>query len=336
MAAVEDLATKVGTRQACQVLGVPRAAVYRRRGRLEGPPPPRPRPTPPLALKADERQKVLDLLHSDRFVDSSPRQIYATLLDEGTYLCSERTFYRVLAAEGEVRERRDQLRHPAYQKPELLATEPNQVWSWDITKLLGPTKWTYYYLYVILDIYSRFVTGWMLAEAERANLAEELIKQTLERHQIASGQLILHADRGSSMTSRPVALLLADLGVTKTHSRPHTSNDNPFSEAQFKTLKYHPRFPQRFDSPQQARQFCRDFFAWYNTEHRHSSLGLLTPEVVHFNRADEVLAQRGQVLQAAFEKNPHRFRGRSPRPPRLPQAVWINPPTDPQDPEASS
>lgn len=336
MAAVEDLATRVGTFQACQALGVPRASVYRRRSRLEGPPLPRPRPTPPLALQPEERQQALDLLHCDRFVDSSPAQIYATLLDEGTYLCSERTFYRVLAAEGEVRERRDQLRHPNYQRPELLATGPNQVWSWDITKLLGPTKWTYYYLYVILDIYSRFVTGWMLAPAERASLAEELIKETLERYQIAPGKLTLHADRGSSMTSKPVAFLLADLGVTKTHGRPHTSNDNPFSEAQFKTLKYHPRFPQRFDSLQQARQFCRDFFTWYNTEHRHSSLGLLTPEVVHFDRADEVLAHRREVLQTAFEKNPHRFRGRFPQPPRLPKAVWINPPTDPQDPEAQS
>lgn len=327
MSAVEQLAPQVGIQQACRALGVPRASLYRsRRPVATGSRPARPRPAPALALSSEERQKVLNVLHSERFVDAAPSQVYATLLDEGIYLCSERTMYRILQSEGEVRERRNQLRHPAYQKPELLATGPNQVWSWDITKLLGPAKWVHYHLYVILDIFSRYVVGWMLAERETATLAERLISETLEKHQIGRDQLTLHADRGSSMTSKSVALLLADLGVSKTHSRPQTSNDNPFSEAQFKTLKYHPRFPARFDSIQHARAFCRDFFCWYNTEHRHGSLGLLTPEAVHFGKHEEILSRRAAVLQAAFEQHPERFKGRLPRPKNPPEAACINPP----------
>jgi putative transposase len=328
MSAVDQLAPQVGIQQACHALGVPRASLYRaRRQAGAGPRPVRPRPMPALALSSHERQKVLDVLHSERFVDAAPSQVYATLLDEGIYLCSERTMYRILHSEGEVRERRNQLRHPAYQKPELLATAPNQVWSWDITKLLGPAKWVHYHLYVILDVFSRYVVGWMLAERETATLAERLIAETLEKHQIGRGQLTLHADRGSSMTSKSVALLLADLGVSKTHSRPQTSNDNPFSEAQFKTLKYHPGFPERFDSIQHARAFCRDFFLWYNTEHRHGSLGLLTPEAVHFGKDREILSRRAEVLKNAFIQHPERFKGRLPKPKAPPQKVWINPPT---------
>ena len=270
---------------------------------------------------------MLEMLHSDRFVDQAPATIYATLLDEGRYHCSIRTLYRILAEQAEVRERRNQLRHPVYQKPELLATAPNQVWSWDITKLLGPVRWSYYYLYVILDIFSRYVVGWMLAPAESAALAQRLITDTCTKQQIEPGQLTLHADRGSSMTSKPVALLLADLGVTKTHSRPYTSDDNPFSEAQFKTLKYRPDFPERFGSLEDARAFCQRFFTWYNGEHRHAGIGLMPPAAVHEGRAERMRTARHQVLMTAYAAHPERFVSKPPQPPRLPHAVWINPPT---------
>ncbi len=308
------------------MLGVPRATVYRKRN-------PRQqtgdavRAKPARALSDDEREEVLKVLRSERFVDQAPASVYATLLDEdGIYLCSIRTMYRILEEHGEVRERRDQLRHPNYQKPELLATGPNQVWSWDITKLLGPAKWTYYYLYVIMDIFSRYVVGWMIAERESAALAERFIAFTVDKQGVSPGQLTVHADRGSAMTSKAVAFLLADLGITKTHSRPHTSNDNPFSEAQFKTLKYRPDFPKRFGSIQDARAFCQHFFDWYNKRHRHSGIGLLTPETLHYGRADEVLARRQQILDAAYAAHPERFVGAAPRSAAVPTAVWINPP----------
>jgi putative transposase len=277
-------------------------------------------------LNAQERQEVLDVLHTDRFVDRAPAEIYASLLDEGTYLCSIRTMYRILAQSAEVRERRNQLRHPHYKAPELLATAPNQVWSWDITKLLGPVKWSYLYLYVILDIFSRYVVGWMIAHRESAALAERLIRETCAKQEIEPGQLTIHADRGSSMTSKPVALLLADLGITKTHSRPYVSDDNPYSESQFKTLKYNSRFPERFGSIQDARAFCQEFFPWYNTEHRHSGIGLLTPEMVHFGKAELVTSRRELVLATAFSSHPERFVRGGPRPPQPPQAAWINKP----------
>jgi putative transposase len=280
----------------------------------------------PRALSPTERAAVLAVFHAPRFQDAAPAAVYATLLDEGTYLASERTMYRLLAAEGETRPRRDQLVHPSYAKPELLATAPNQVWSWDITKLLGPAKWTYFYLYVILDIFSRYVTGWMVAHREHADLAERLIAETVAKQQVPAGQLTLHADRGSSMTSKPVAFLLADLGVTKTHSRPHVSNDNPYSEAQFKTLKYRPGFPDRFASIEEARAFCQDFFRWYNAEHRHAGIGLLAPEVVHHGQAQAAYDARSQVLAAAHAAHPERFVRQPPRPPQLPTAAWINPP----------
>jgi len=252
--------------------------------------------------------------------------VYATLIDEGQYLCSWRTMYRILDENDEICERRNQLRHPNYVKPELLATKPNELWSWDITKLLGPAKWTYYYLYVILDVFSRFVVGWLISERESANLAKELIAETCGRQGIQPNQLTIHADRGSSMTSKPVAFLMADLGVTKTHSRPHVSNDNPYSEAQFKTLKYQPDYPERFGCQQDARSWAKDFFDWYDYEHHHSGLGLLTPADVHYGRAQAAIQQRQQVLQAAYQKNPERFVKGPPKPPELPKAVWINPP----------
>jgi putative transposase len=328
MTAAHQLGQKVGRAAACRALNVPRASLYRHLRPSEPAGPAVPRRSPPRALAPAEQQRVLDVLHSDRFQDKAPAQVFATLLDEGTYLCSLRTMYRILEQAGEVRERRDQLRHPHYQRPQLLATGSNQVWSWDITKLLGPVKWTYFYLYVILDIFSRYVVGWMVAERESAELAKRLIAETCRKQNIGPDQLTIHADRGTSMTSKPVALLLADLGVTKTHSRPHVSDDNPFSESQFKTLKYRPEFPERFGSIQDARAFCQIFFPWYNTEHHHSGIGLLTPEVLHYGRADEVIAQRQIVLSQAFQRNPERFVRARPRPPARPTAVWINPPPE--------
>ncbi len=325
MAAAEQLAPTFGTTAACEALGVSRASLYRSR-RPRPAEPPRVRPRPPRALSAPERRVVLDTLHSDRFVDKAPAQVWAELIDDGIYRCSVRTMYRLLAAHGEVRERRDQLRHPHYQRPELLATAPNQVWSWDITKLLGPAKWTYFYLYVLLDIFSRYVVGWMVAHNESATLAKRLIEESCEKQEILPGQLTVHADRGSSMTSKPVALLLADLGVTKTHSRPHVSNDNPFSEAHFKTLKYRPEFPAHFGGIEDARSFCHPFFSYYNTEHRHSGLGLMTPESIHYGYAEQIVAARRDTLRAAYAAHPERFVRKPPQPPRLPAAAWINPP----------
>jgi len=286
----------------------------------------------PRALAPAERQQILDVLHSGRFADAAPAEVWATLLDEGSYLGSVSTFYRVLRARGEVRERRRQATCPAAVKPELMAAAPNQVWSWDITKLLGPAKWTYYYLYVIVDIFSRYVTGWMVATAESAALAEGLIGETCAKQQISAGQLAIHADRGSSMTSKPVAFLLADLGITQSHSRPHVSNDNPFSESQFKTMKYRPAFPGKFGSIEDARAHCQVFFPWYNNQHRHSALGLHTPADIHHGRAQAMRTARGSVLAAAYAAHPERFVSRAPAPPKLPVASWINQPEKKENP----
>jgi len=320
---VTDMGSRLGVAPTCAAMGLARATYYRTIRPRYGP---HCRRTPSRALSRQERQGALTVLHEPRFVDRAPAEVYATLLDEGQYLCSERTMYRILAESQEVRERRDQLRHPSYRKPELLATTPNQVWSWDITKLLGPVKWTYFYLYVILDIFSRYVPGWLLAREENSSLAKRLIEETCQKQAIRPGQLIIHSDRGSAMTSKPVALMLSDLGVTKSLSRPQVSNDNPYSEAQFKTLKYRPGFPDRFGSVQDARTLCRDFFTWYNTEHRHSGIGMMTPEAVHLGRASEITAARQQTLFAAYGHHPERFVRRPPSPPVLPSAAWINPP----------
>ena len=285
---------------------------------------------PNRALTLQEKEQVLDLLHSQRFADLAVPQVWATLLDEGTYLCSISTMYRLLHAHREVRERRNQLTHPHYARPELLATAPNQLWSWDITKLLGQHKWTYYYLYVLLDVYSRYVVGWTVAYRESTDIAKELIQHSCRKQNIAPGQLTVHADRGSAMTSKGVAFLLSDLGVTKTHSRPHVSNDNPYSEAHFKTLKYRPGFPQRFQDMIDARCFCQEFFPWYNQQHRHSGLALLTPEVVHYGQAQQVLEARQQVLTRAYQQHPERFVRQQPVVQPVPEAVWINPPQSPK------
>jgi len=321
--AVREVGERLGIAPACAALGLAPATYYRR---AQTKPAPAPRPTPPRALGPAEREAVLEVLHEPRFVDLAPAQVQAQLLDEGRYLCSARTMYRLLEERQEVHERRDQLRHPRYAAPQLLATRPNALWSWDITKLLGPVKWTYFYLYVILDVFSRYVVGWMVAHRESARLAQKLLDETCARQDIAPGQLTVHADRGSSMTSKPVALLLADLGVVKTHSRPHVSNDNPFSEAQFKTLKYRPDFPERFGSIEDARAHCRVFFPWYNTAHRHTGIGLLTAHDVHYGLADQRVAARTGVLAAAYAAHPERFVAGVPRPPARPTEVWINPP----------
>ena len=326
MSAIEAVGAEVTTAALCRSLDVSRASLYRRReGEApQGPKPPRAKH--PRALDPVERQAVLDKLHSERFVDQSPAEVHATLLEEKTYLCSPRTMYRLLAQADEVRERRNQLRHPHYQKPELVATAPNQVWSWDITKLKGPIKWAYFYLFVILDIFSRNVVGWMVARSESARLAERLIEQTCTKQNIEPGQLAIHADRGAAMTSKAVALLFSDLGIEASHSRPHVSDDNPFSESQFRTIKYRPGFPDRFGSLEHAREVCRALFIWYNQEHHHSGLAFLTPAAVHHGRAEEILDARHRVRLYAYAAHPELFVNGPPHRESLPTAVWINPP----------
>ena len=322
--AAASLAQHVGVAPACRALGVSRATLYRRRRPAPGRQ--QPRKTPARALDDAEREQVLEVLACERFVDRSPAEVVATLLDEGQYLCSERTMYRILAAEQPVRERRNQLAHPRYTKPELVATAPNQTWSWDITRLLGPKRWTYFYLYVLLDIFSRYVVGWMVAERESAALATRLIEQSCLKQGIQPNVLTLHSDRGAPMTSKCTAQLLADLGVTRSLSRPQVSDDNPFSEAQFKTLKYHPGFPGRFADIAAAVAFCRSFFPWYNTEHRHAGIAMLTPDDVHHGRAQRILEKRGRTLRLAWSQHPERFVHGTPKPQPLPKEVWINPP----------
>lgn len=337
MTTVAEHGPRLGIAPTCNAIGLPRATYYRHRHPSSKP---RKRGAQPRALSAEARQEVLDVLHEPRFVDQAPAEVYATLLDEDRYLCSERTMYRILETAGEVRERRDQLRHPSYAAPELLATRPNQVWSWDITKLRTFEKWTYFYLYVILDVFSRYAVGWMVAERETAALAKRLIDETCERQGIVPGQLTLHADRGAPMTAKTTAQLLADIGVTESHSRPQVSDDNPFSESQFKTLKYQPDYPDRFAGLQHARSFNGEFFGWYNTEHRHSGIGYLTPHQVHYGLAEAATAKRAAVLAAAHARHPERFVRGMPTPPAMPTAVWINKPTssssNPSCPAASA
>lgn len=325
MATVLQAAPALGIVATCAAFGIARATYYRHVAPMFGPKVKH--PSPPRRLSDDERKAVLAVLHEPRFVDLAPAEVFATLLEEGAYLCSLRTMHRVLEENGEIRERRNQLRNPSYAKPELMATGPNQLWSWDITKLKGPAKWTYYYLYVILDVFSRYVVGWMVAYREAATLAEKLIAESCERQEIARGTLTIHADRGTSMKSKPVALLMSDLGVTKSHSRPHVSDDNPFSEAHFKTLKYRPDFPARFGELEDARGFCRDFFAWYNDDHHHSGIGMLTPSDVHYDLVDERISQRQAALDAAFAAHPERFPRGRPTARRPAREVWINKPS---------
>jgi len=323
MQLVHDLGSQHGVAPTCEALGVSRATYYRSRSpRAER----APRPSPPRALTAPERQSVLDTLHEPRFVDLSPAEVHATLLDESVYLCSPRTMHRILAANQEVCERRAVARHPRYAAPELLATRPNEVWSWDITKLMGPAKWTYYYLYVILDIFSRYVVGWMVAEREAASLARRLLLETLDRQGIKPGQLTLHADNGAPMRAKLFVQLLADLGLVDSHSRPYVSNDNPFSEAQFKTLKYRPEFPDRYSNLGHAVSVCGDLFPWYNNEHHHAGISYLTPHDVHYGLADARVAERQMTMQRAHAEHPERFLRGAPRVAAPPKEVWINKP----------
>jgi len=323
IAAAESLAPEVGLKPVCEALNLPRGTVYRHRRPR---PQPAPRPRPVRALSLAERQAALETLNSEPYADLAPAQVYNQLLDAGKYLCSIRTMYRILDDHDQVRERRNVLRHPHYQRPELLATAPNQVWSWDITKLLGPVKWSYYHLYVLLDIFSRYVVGWLIAESEKASLAKRLITESCQKQGVQPDQLTIHADRGTAMTAKTTAQLLADLSIAESHSRPRVSNDNPFSESHFKTLKYRPGFPDRFGSPQHAQAVCRPLFTWYNTEHRHSGLAYLTPEVVHYGRAHEAIERRQRILDQAHAANPERFVRAAPTAQQLPPAVWINPP----------
>ena len=320
-----ELAEAVGTKQACRLLGRARATHYRR-CRPPRVTAPTARPTPPNALSDTERKVVIDLLHGPEHCDLAVAQVWSRTLDDGTYLCSQSTMHRLLRTEGESRERRRQRTHPAKKKPELLATRPNQVWSWDISKLRGPVKGLYYDLYVTIDIFSRYVVGWLVAPIESAELAKDFLEDSVITQGVDRGALTIHADRGSSMRSKPVSQLLMDLGVTRSHSRPHVSNDNPYSEAAFKTLKYCPAFPDRFGSIEDARAFCAEFFEHYNHIHRHSGIGLHTPASVHYGTADEIRTQRQATLSAAFAVNPIRFRHRPPTAPRIPKVAWINPP----------
>ncbi len=327
--AIFELVPVLGVRAACAALGESRARHYRRH--RKGPVPPRPERVQvpqPRALTEVERTEVRGVLNSAEHVDEAPATVYAKLLDAGTYLGSVSTMYRILREHGEVGDRRRHATHPAKVKPELVATAPREVFSWDITKLHGPEKWTYYYLYTIIDIFSRYVPGWMVARAERACLAEALMDETIEKQGIGRGQLTIHADRGSPMVAKPVAHLLADLGVTKSHSRPHTSNDNPYIESHFRTLKYRPDFPKRFGSFEDAHAHCGRFFNWYNNDHRHSGIGFHTPADVHYGRAERAREQRARVLDAAYVAHPERFVRKPPEPPALPSAAWINEPKE--------
>jgi putative transposase len=335
--AIIELTPLMGVRAACRATGRAQANHYRRHRRSPAPDrPKRERRPQPRALSQPERDTVRALLNSEDFVDKAPATVYHELLDEGTYVASVSSMYRILRAHGEVRERRRQAIHPARVKPELVATQPNQIWSWDITKLHGPAKWSYFYLYVIIDIYSRYTVGWMVAERESADLAEQLLADSIAKQGIDRDTLSIHADNGSSMASKPVAFLLADLGVTKSHSRPHTSNDNPYSESQFRTLKYRPDFPDTFGSLHDARAFCQRFFRWYNTEHRHSGIAWHTPHNVHHGHSEAVHAVRADVLAAAYTRNPERFVRKHPEPAELPPAAWINKPAEPHPDDESA
>ncbi len=331
MSAATEVMPKTGVTPILLALGLSVATFYRRKKPAS---PRAPRPTPPRALSPAERTAVLDELHSERFIDRAPAEVFYTLLDENRYLCSERTMYRILDENAEVRERRNQLRHPAYAKPELVATGPNQVWTWDITKLKTFEKFVYLHLYVILDIFSRYVVGWLLANHESTELAKRLVEETCRKEHVSPSQVTLHADRGSPMTSDGLSQLLAKLDIAKSHSRPHTSDDNPFSESQFKTLKYHPGFPDRFGNLEDGLVHCRRFFPWYNQEHRHSGICYLTPSDVHHGHAEHVLRSRYASKLAAYQAHPERF-VRAPALIELPAAVYINPPNRPApQPEA--
>lgn len=325
MKIIAEYEDRISRSTLCKSLGCPRSTLYRS---LKEPVPLRPkekRPSPPRTLSLLEQQEVLATLNSDRFIDSSPAEVFATLLDEGQYLCSVRTMYRILIENGQS-VIRYQSAPRSFKKPELLASQPGELWSWDITKLKAAQKWSYYYLYTIMDVFSRYVVGWLVAEKEDAELAKALIAEACLQQEIVPGTLTIHADRGASMTSKSVSQLMCDLGVARSHSRPHVSNDNPYSEAGFKTLKYHPGFPDRFGSLQDSREVCRNFYNWYNEEHHHSGIAMLTPKQVHSGMHEQVLKQRDIVLAQAYMNKKERFVKGMSKSNVLPEAVWINKP----------
>lgn len=328
-AALDKLSHLVGRVRACAALGLSRATWYRHH--RKSPPPAKPkreRKRHPRALSEAEEAEVLAVLRSAEFVDMAPAEIYAVLLDRGTYLCSQATMYRILRRHGEVRERRRQATHPPRKKPELIATAPNRVWSWDITKLKGPYRGSYFCLYTIIDIYSRYTVGWMIAASENKELAEQFLSSTITKYPVEQGQLTIHSDRGSPMIAHNVAQMLSNMGVTKSHSRPKTSNDNPYSESQYKTLKYRHDFPDRFGCIEDARTWCTGFFDWYNLAHRHSGIAMHAPFDVHFGLADQLREMRADVLASVYQQHPERFVRKPPEPPKLPEAAWINKPAD--------
>jgi putative transposase len=323
---LEEVDGKVEITAVCKAIGIKRATFYRRRRPQSADGAGGPRPTPRRALSGEERREVLEVLDSERFADTAPEEVHATLLDEGRYLCAPRTMYRILSDNDQVRERRNQRIHPPQNKPELVATAPNRLWSWDVTKLKGPAKWSLFYLYVILDVFSRYAVGWMVATKETAELAKRLISETIAKYDVDPRGLDIHADRGSAQRAKLVVQLYADLGIVRSHGRPHTPNDNPFSESQFKTMKYRPEFPSFFSHIEDAKVFCSKFFNWYNHEHRHGGIGFLTPHDVHFGLAEAKLEARRQVLIEAYLRNPERFVKGIPTPTKLPAQVWINGP----------
>ena len=325
---IDNLSKYMSINRICEEIGISKSSYYywKKKDNDEKEKQKKSSYLPSWMLPLKEKEMILSIMNSKNYFDKSPAYIYYSLLDSGVYLCSIRTMYRILKENNQSKERRKITRHKKYEKPELLAQNPNEVWSWDITKLKGPAKWTYYYLYVIIDIFSRYVVGWHIAYREESNIAKELIYQSLLKQEIGKDQLTIHADRGASMRSKPVAFLLCDLGVTKSHSRPYQSNDNPYSEAQFKTLKYSPAFPERFESIESAREFCRDFLTWYNKEHYHSGIGYYTPESVHYDYCFEIYNDRTEVLLDAYNTNPKRFRNKIPKPNKPPIDAWINKP----------
>ena len=318
-------AIKVSVQRICHALSFQRSAYYRLKRGASQPRKPR---VSSRQLSASERETVLAVLHENRFVDKSPREVYATLLDESTYHCSWRTMSRILTAENEAQPRRKQATHPAYAKPELLATAPNQVWSWDITQLRGPVKLTYFYLYVMLDIFSRYVVGWLLADRQNARLAKRFLKETVLNHCPDPTRLSIHSDRGGPMKAQTTAQLLAKLDVTQSFSRPRVSDDNPYSESHFKTVKYCPDFPDRFGGNEHALSFCRNFFPWYNDDHRHSGIGFYTPNMVYYGKANDFSKIRQQTLDVAYANHPERFVKGRPKPIAVPTEVWINKPAE--------
>ncbi len=331
--ALENLTALIGRTRACAAVGIHRPTWYRHHRSSPAPHRPHREPAPhPAKLSSEEEQQVLAVLRGERFVDVAPAEVWATLLDEGTYLCSESTMYRLLRRTGEVRERRRGSTHPPRKKPELEATAPNQVWSWDVTVLPGPEKRVRYFLYSMIDIFSRYTVAWMVADAESEALTAQFITSAYEKQGVNPGEVTLHADRGAIQTARSVAVLMADLGVTKSHSRPKTSNDNPYSEAHFKTLKYRPDYPRRFGSIQDAKAWCADFFDWYHFDHRHSGIGLHTPFDVHHGLARTVRDKRAFILTEAYHRHPERFAGKPPEPPKIPETAWINKPEPKEQP----